>query len=198
MRRTTIIGLVLVAAVATGACASENGKAAIDKPKHKAPTTTEAPVTTEAPTTTEPQPKGPATVKLGFRAPEYRTEDGQRSNYAVTVANLRTGTKTPEEFGYDADNGLFVVVDVTVEVDGKAPKAVTVDPSSFKLIAPDGTAYDETYASGWGKGLDYIDLAAGQRTSGTLVFDVKPGHEHGVIQQSDGGLDPAPLVNWQL
>jgi hypothetical protein len=154
--------------------------------------------TTAPPTTEAPAPVKTPDVALGTTLDLTQTSDGQTSDYTVTLSNPRSAPKEPDEYGSDAENGLYVVVDAVYVVDKNAPKAVSVDPSEFKLIAPDGTAYERSYSSGWGPTIEYIDLQAGQRTAGVLVFDVKPGSEHGMIQQADGGFDPEPMVNWKL
>jgi hypothetical protein len=158
------------------------------------------PITTT--TTAPPEPVGPETVPLGTPVP-FTIEDaflGDELDVTVNVANVRTATREPIDYGMEPARGLFVVVDVAVEVAAGGSGSYHVNPFNFKIVAADGTAMESSWAMAWEPLLQAVDLSAGQRTAGTVVFDVAPGQEVGArIQLDDIGDNwGEPFVFWQL
>jgi Domain of unknown function (DUF4352) len=157
------------------------------------------PITT---TTAPPEPVGPETVPLGTPVP-FTIEDtflGDELDVTVNVANVRTATREPIDYGMEPQRGLFVVVDVAVEVAAGGSGSYHVNPFNFKIVAADGSAMESSWAMAWEPLLQAVDLSAGQRTAGTVVFDVAPGQEVGArIQLDDIGANwGEPFVFWQL
>jgi Domain of unknown function (DUF4352) len=158
------------------------------------------PITTT--TAAPPEPVGPETVPLGTPVP-FTIEDmfqGGELDVTVNVANVRTATREPVDYGMEPVRGLFVVVDVAVEVAAGGSGSYHVNPLNFKIVAADGTALESSWAMAWQPLLQPVDLSAGQRTAGTVVFDVAPGQEVGArIQLDDMGANwGEPFVFWQM
>jgi hypothetical protein len=204
-----VVVLLAVAGAAGGASSAEDSTstgarpAIAEEPETEAPDVTEAPPTTEAPTTTAPPttvPAGPAVLPMGTPLPFSITGsfDGD-VDVTVSVANPRTATEEPGSYGLEPQNGLYVVVDVTAEVTG-GDGSYMVNPYNFKLMAADGTVWDPGFSTAWQPSLGSTDLAAGQRATGTVVFDVPPGAEvGGKVQLDDVGANYGePFAYWQL
>lgn len=118
--------------------------------------------------------KGPTAVKVGEALTLTENVLGTKTVVAITVTNLRANVKSNNQF-IKAEKGQFIVVDVAVSVtEGK----FSISSGSFKLVAPDGTAYNST-VSFIGTDLMATDLAPGQKSAGTVTFDAAKGAEKG-------------------
>ncbi|WP_433616428.1 DUF4352 domain-containing protein [Dactylosporangium sp. CA-139114] len=118
--------------------------------------------------------KAPATVKAGEVMTLTESILGQTTVVEITLTNVKPNAKSGNQFSKPG-KGQFVTADVSVLVkQGK----YTINSSSFKFIGADSTAYDSTIGLD-GKDLSANDLAAGQKTSGTVWFDVAKGAEAG-------------------
>ena len=114
------------------------------------------------------------TVKAG--EPLTLTEDilGSKTIAAITLTNVRYGYKAANSFD-KPNKGQYVVADVAVTVNaGK----FSINSASFKLVGADGTAYDSTFISSV-EMLSANDLTPGQKSSGSVAFDVPKGAEKG-------------------
>ncbi len=103
------------------------------------------------------------------------TEDlfGTKTTIVLTVTTVKAGVKSGNQFVTPA-KGQFIEAVVTAAVQvGK----VSVSWADFKFVGADGTVYGTTIM---GDGLlSGNDLAAGQKTSGRVVFDAAVGAEKG-------------------
>jgi hypothetical protein len=114
------------------------------------------------------------TVKVGETLALATDFLGTKTKVDITVSNLRANVKAKNQFE-KASNGQYIVIDVVAVVkEGK----VSINSSSFKLVAADGTAYNSTIMTEYSS-VSGMDLAPGQKTSGAVVFDAKPGAQTG-------------------
>jgi hypothetical protein len=67
----------------------------------------------------------------------------------VTVADAATFAEEPVEYGMTPQNGLYLVVDVTVAVTAESEGTYPVGESDFKFVAADGSVVETTFASGF-------------------------------------------------
>jgi len=124
--------------------------------------------------TTAPAKNAPVTVKAGEPMTLTESVFGSKSVVAITLTNVKYNVKSGNQF-VKATKGQFITADVTAEVkEGK----FSINSSQFKLVAADGTAYDSTTMLD-SKEISGSDLTAGQKTSGTIVFDAAAGAQTG-------------------
>jgi hypothetical protein len=131
---------------------------------------------------------GPVTAAIGQTVTLTNSLLGSTDKVEVTLANPQQFTEDPESSGFlKPDNGIYLVLDATVVCDEGTYLA---SPFSFTFVGADGTAYDTAITVGFKPGLDTINLNPGQRTAGTVVFDVPQAALAGAKIQIDGiGLD---------
>jgi len=113
--------------------------------------------------------------QLGQTATVRGDGDTDISTYTarITLNSICSQTTPVETYGDPPKNGTFVVANFTVEmVTGSA----NVYPLSFFAQTADGSRYESTYDT-VGSRLDADDLAAGQKVTGNIVFDV-PADNH--------------------
>lgn len=131
-------------------------------------TTTTAPAPTPSPTPTT------ASAQLGEKLTLTETSqlDGSESTTDITVSDLKVGLKVSY---MKPEKGQFIAVKVTVLCrKGKH----SVNAFDFKFVGPDGTVSDPEF--GVAKpDLEAVDLAAAQKTSGYVAFDVAVGAQTG-------------------
>ena len=131
---------------------------------------------------------GPVTAAIGQTITLTSTLLGSTDKVEVTLANPRQFTEDPEGSGFiKPDNGVYLVLDGTVVcVEG----TYYASPFNFTFVAADGTVYDAAFTIGFKPQLDTINLNPGQRTAGSVVFDVPESAIAGGKIQIDGlGLD---------
>jgi hypothetical protein len=163
--------------------------------------TTHRTTTTVERTTTTTQPDEPQTLPIGQTLDMVVTDfEGGETFVNVTVANPATFTEEPVDYGSTPQNGLYLVVDVTVAVTAGSEGTYPVSETDFKFVAADGSVAETTFAMGFDPMLQYTELAAGQRASGTIVFDINPAQQAGAkIQITDMGDDYGePFAYWAL
>jgi hypothetical protein len=121
----------------------------------------------------------------------------EKTTIEVTVAKPKQYTKEPGEFGSRPEKGVFLVLDVTVVCKQGTYHA---NPYNFKFVAKDGTASEIALAVSFKPALNAIDLSAGQKVAGKIVFDVpKAALKGGKIQIDGVGLDfDKPAAYWAL
>jgi hypothetical protein len=119
-------------------------------------------------------PPSVSQVKIGESLTLRTNLFGSKSAVTITVSNLRAGVKANNNFEKPS-NGQYIVADVLAVVgEGK----VSISSGAFKLVAADGTAYSTTMLTGY-NAISGSDLVTGQKTSGAIVFDAKPGAQTG-------------------
>jgi hypothetical protein len=179
MRKKLVIGGLAVLAALAIACGSGNGK-------------------TGASTGDNPSPAGtgPVTAKIGEKVSLTSTFLDDTDTVEITVANPKQYTKEPGEFGSRSEKGIFLVLTVTITC---TEGTYSANPFNFKFVAADGTAYEGAIAV-FKPALDAVDLSKGQKTSGTIVFDVPKAAVKGGKVQVDGiGTDyNEPAAYWAL
>jgi hypothetical protein len=116
----------------------------------------------------------PASVAAGQTLTLTETIISTKTVVEITLTNVKYGVKSKNQFS-KPDKGQFVTADVSVLVkEGK----YSINSSMFKLVGADGTAYDSTIGLD-GKNLSGMDITAGQKTAGSIVFDAAIGAEKG-------------------
>ncbi|MEU7822457.1 DUF4352 domain-containing protein [Catellatospora sp. NPDC049133] len=122
---------------------------------------------------------------------------GDKTIVDVTVTNPKQHTKEPGSYGSKPEKGVFLVLDVTAVCKQGSYHS---NPFNFKFVAKDGTVFEQAFAIGFKPELHATDLAAGQKTSGKIVFDVSKAALTGGRIQIDGvGLDAnTPAAYWVL
>ncbi len=199
--RASVLAIVVV--LATG-CASEADDASIAESatateESDRPTTTrDRPTATDAPTTTTvPEPP---TLPMGETLSFTTTELGgdNETFIDVTMANPATFTESPMQYGPEPQNGMYLVVDVTVVVAANSAGTYSAGPHGFKFVAADGTVAESSFAAGIDPQLSFVDLSAGQQVSGKVVFDINPAHQiGGRVQIDDVGANyNQPFAYW--
>lgn len=108
----------------------------------------------------------------------------------------KTYTRSPK-FSLKPDRGIFYVVRAGIEVTEGSNYVYAGD---FAFIAADGTAYEPESGFGFDGALQGVELQAGQKTGGLVVFDVPQAAIAGAkIQLRDGGYNPdSDQAYWQL
>lgn len=141
--------------------------------------------------------EGPVTAAIGQTITLTSTFLDQTDAVEVTLSDPEQHESEPGDFGSDAENGVFLVLSVTVVC---TEGAYSANPFNFKFVAADGTVYEQAFAIGFDPGLNATELAKGQRTSGKIVFDVPVAALTGGKVQIDGiGTDfDKPGAYWAL
>ncbi|MCP2258321.1 protein of unknown function (DUF4352) [Streptoalloteichus tenebrarius] len=121
-------------------------------------------------------------------------------DYVVTVSGVQPDVPAPNEYTRPRNGASFLTAQVDFAVsESVGPLPVFVSPLRFKLVYADGTTI-ATSISGYGlpgRQLDTLTLAAGQKTSGMIVFEVDPARLAGARIQLDDGLH-TPAGYWSL
>ena len=131
------------------------------------------------------------TVKAGQPITVKDSVLGSDTTATVTLSNVKLAVQ-PEDDAEAPEKGQYITADVAVTVSkGK----YSISSSSFKLVASDGTTYDTTFLSDV-QDLSAADLAAGQKSAGTLVFDVPKGVETGAKIALEDDLSDSDAGYW--
>jgi Domain of unknown function (DUF4352) len=134
---------------------------------------------------------GPATAKVGQTVELTGGWFSDDTSVTVTLSNVKTQAK--DGYGDKPDHGdLFLIVDVT-EVCTKGNYFSTT--ANFKFVAKDGQASDASSMLGMKGELRSVDLAAGQKNSGKVVFEVPKDYALGKIQL-EGVTGDGPAAFW--
>ncbi|MEV6929448.1 DUF4352 domain-containing protein [Dactylosporangium sp. NPDC051485] len=135
----------------------------------------------------------PVTVKAGETMTLTESVFGSKTVVEITLTNIKANVKAKDQFS-KPQKGQFITADVTAVVkEGK----YSVNGSMFKLVAADGTAFDSTIALN-GKDLSASDMTAGQKTSGSIVFDAAAGAEKGAKVALKSYLADGDAGYWTL
>jgi hypothetical protein len=118
--------------------------------------------------------------------------------FEVTVANPVVTPQDESDYPTDATNGTYVVVEVVAAVP-EGEGTYSANPYNFRFVAADGTVFESTYAS-FDPQLPATELAAGQRATGRVVFDVPANAVTGGKVQLDnvGAAYGEPLAFWAM
>jgi hypothetical protein len=144
-----------------------------------------------APPDTE-APSGPVTARAGQKV-TIRDSLGNAMG-TITVGRVQTATREPGAYGLEPDRGLFVATKVSAvaQRDG-----LQVNPFYFAVVDSSGQKYDATITGdGFGPALNATELAKGQRTTGTVVFDTEPAARHGKIVMLDWLDQSRTIATW--
>jgi Domain of unknown function (DUF4352) len=159
----------------------------------------EAPEPESSGPVSEPESDGPAAVQVGETVTVTTNWFDGDATADVVVANPTTATVEPGEYGMEPQNGLFVAVDVTAVAAPDSEGSFSVNPFNFRFVAADGTVYDHAFVTSFDPQLNAVELAAGQRTAGKVVFDIVPGQETGGhVELVDNMIDSTPLATWAI
>jgi hypothetical protein len=183
----TVIGIVVVFGI-IGALAGEqttNTPQQPAAPADQAATGDTEPADTEA-------PSGPVTARAGQKV-TIRDALGNAMG-TITVGRVQTAAREPGAYGLEPDRGLFVATKVSAvaQRDG-----LQVNPFYFAVVDSSGQKYDATITGdGFGPALGSTELAKGQRTTGTVVFDTEPVARHGKIVMLDWLDQSRTIATW--
>jgi len=185
-----VLGVVIALAVSGGGKDDDTPVALPTPSIVNTPSAGTIPPATVPPVTTPPtRPAGPAgctpisapagapdpgVVDIGQTATVMGEGTSEITTYTarITLNSLCRTTAPVTTYGDAPENGVYLVANFTVQmVAGKA----NVYPLSFFGVSPDGSRYDATYQE-VGARLDADDLAAGQKVTGNVVFDVPDGN----------------------
>ena len=150
------------------------------------------------PQSTGDQTGGPVTAAIGQTVTLTNTLFDSTDAVEITLADPQQHTEDPGAGGFGSpSNGVYLVVNVTVVC---TQGTYFASPFNFTFVAADGSAYDPALVLGFEPHLQTINLNAGQRTAGTVAFDVPPAALTGAKIQVDGiGLDIAEAAAyWAL
>lgn len=144
------------------------------------------------------QAQGPVTATMGQTVTLTNTLFDSTDAVEITLADPQQHAEDPDAFGFGApQNGVYLVVNVTVVC---TQGTYFASSFNFKFVAADGTVYDTALVLGFEPHLQTIDLSEGQRTAGSIAFDVPAAALAGARIQVDGiGLDMTePAAYWAL
>lgn len=157
-----------------------------------------APPTTRADPPAAPTPDKPEvmTVPLGQEIVMTSRGLGSKDTTKWTVSADKTYSRSPK-FSVKPERGIFLGVRLSVEVTEGSNYIYAGD---IALIAADGTAFETKGGFGFDGAFEGIELQAGQKSSGLVIFDVPQAALTGArIQLRDGGYNPdSDQVYWQL
>ena len=139
--------------------------------------------------TTSPTPDD-VSVELGDQLVSEGSS-GSEVRYVVTAA-----TAPRNRFGQPPEKGSYYAVRLKAEV---ITGSAYVYGGSVALVAADGQVYEGAGVSvGFDGALDAVDLNAGQKTEGLVIFDIPKGAEvHGRIELRTGALS-SNQAYWRL
>lgn len=124
-----------------------------------------------APTTTTaaPEPTTPKTVTVQLGETLIYTSSGLGSNDEIhyTLAAGKPLTKT--KYGSKPEKGIFFSVQATIQAVKGSAYACSCD---FALVAKDGTAYEPSVTFGFDGALEAVQINAGQKAAGLVVWDL--------------------------
>lgn len=115
---------------------------------------------------------GPSTFKVGETA--SITQNGSEGA-TIKVTKVEVSKKSLGQYGSKPENGAFKVI--TVAAANSGDESFDVNPFDWYYLDADGAKYeygdDNAFASGYeGKDFNGTTLNKGEKTSGTMVFDV--------------------------
>jgi hypothetical protein len=157
-----------------------------------------APADTTAPADTSPPvPAGPDMQPMGGTETLTETDTGTTIG-TLAISSPRVTTYPADSYGSRPQHGYYVIVTARAGADQGYASGYEVSTSDFYALASgqhydegDGNAYDAL--SDVNSELGYTTLAAGETTSGKLVFDVPS--RHGQIVYAPN-YDGQPVAEW--
>jgi hypothetical protein len=149
---------------------------------------------TTATTTRTTPPAAPKTVVVKLGETLVMTSLGDEIHFTLAADKQY---KTSLKYGMKPDNGTYYAVAATIEAKKGSAYACSCD---FALVARDGTVYEPGSGFGWEpKGLAAVQLNAGQKASGLVIFDVPPAALAGAkIELREGLFSSGDDGYWQL
>jgi hypothetical protein len=191
-----VVAVVLIAVAVAASSSDDDDTTTAERgtttTEDETETTEQRTTTTDEPAvTTTAAPPGPTTVPMG--TPVEITIDeiefDQDETYAtVTLANPTTDPgPTP---GGRCERGR------PPEQRGR----VRDGEPDFNFVGGDGSVYEVGFAMGFGPTLGYVELSAGQKARGKLIFDIPPDKLAGGKVQLDDTYEDygEPLAFWTL
>ncbi|MFC3381553.1 DUF4352 domain-containing protein [Couchioplanes azureus] len=113
------------------------------------------------------KPEGPVVAKVGQTITVRPWRIGEDGEVKYTLSNVKKA-KSPNGF-MNPKNGTYVTAKLEIKVIKGSEFASTSDLS---FVTSDGTVYEPTWSGGFDGEFDAVELKAGQRKSGLVVFDV--------------------------
>jgi hypothetical protein len=110
-----------------------------------------------------------------------------RSDFNGTPAD-----RSDDDLAEKPKRGRFVIARVEVVGIGEP---FDINPLDFYVREPDGTHVEEQCCAQFGPELDAVTLAKGEKTAGTMVFDVKV--THGALVYAPN-LGETPVAEWRF
>jgi uncharacterized protein DUF4352 len=149
-----------------------------------------------APGVSQQATPGPAKAKMGQTITLTSELLGDVTKVTITLRGAKQAAREPGSFGSKPEKGVYLVVTADIAA---VTGTYDANPYSFKFVAADGTVYEPAFAT-FPPALHSTGLSAGQKTSGTVVFDVPKAALAGARVQVAGiGLDyDEPGAYWAL
>jgi hypothetical protein len=133
------------------------------------------------------------TVKLGetlvYTASGFGTDD--EVHYTLTAGKAITKTK----YGTRPEKGQFFALAAAVNV---LKGSAYVYGGDFALVTTDGTVYEANMAHAVDGGLEGVEIRAGQKVSGLVVWDIPAGVQVGAKVELRAGGPGGNQGFWQL
>ena len=142
-------------------------------------------------------PSGPDMLTMGGTETVGSNDTGATEG-TITVGSLVRATQPADSYGSAPKNGYFVIVTARAAADTGYTDGFDVSSSDFYALSG-GSHYDEANGNSYdalsdsSDELGYTTLAAGERVSGKMVFDVPS--RHGKIVYAPN-YDGQPLAEW--
>jgi len=136
---------------------------------------------------------GPTTIKIGQTA-EITLNDQDGATVKISKVSVASGAL--DTYGEKPKNGRFKIV--TVAAANSGSEGFDVNPFDWYYLGADGTKYeygdDNSITSGYdGKDFNSTTLNKGEKTSGTMVFDVPASAKKLVYAPN---FDSEPIAIW--
>lgn len=194
-----LIAVIVILAAALGNAANKaaNPVTAASTPAATAPAST--PADTSAPADTAPPvPSGPAMLAMGDTETLGSNDTGATEG-TVTISHPVLATQPADSYGSAPQNGYFVVVTAAAAADQGYTDGFDIYSGDFYALSG-GSHYGESNGNSYdaladiNTELNSSTLAAGETTSGKLVFDVSSPHGYIVYAPN---MDGQPLAEWK-
>lgn len=163
--RTALTAIALMGALGLGACGTTTEVTSAPAAVTSTPAPVPVPVSTPTPTQTSV-----FALRVGEPA-QLTTDDVPKGT--ITVVSVQGTTKNPSTYDKAGPkNGMFWIVAVRYEAAATLTGTWSTNPFDWEISDTDGTRYSPEFSGE--KSLGAVELKAGQKNSGTVVFDAPP------------------------
>lgn len=138
-------------------------------------------------------PKQPTIVPVGQSIEVTETLFGQKSVTVYTISAPAQHARGANEYVKPQKGVFFVVTAGALVKEGKG----SINPFYFKLVAADGTVHEQGFAD-FQPQLHHVELTAGQKASGLLMFDLPAAAIKGAKVELKSVTGDTAKGAWQL